>query len=270
MRRIDLDDVFGVEKPVVGMVHLRPLPGSPGWAGSVEAVLDRALTDARLLEDGGVDGILVENYGDAPFEPGPVPAETVAAVARLAAAVVEGASVPVGVNVLRNDARAALGAAVAAGARFIRINVHSGVMFTDQGILEGRAHETLRVRRSLDASVALLADVLVKHATPPPGTSLEGAARDLWHRGRADALVVSGQGTGRPVDPDRLRRVKEAIPAAPLWIGSGVTPENAQDLVPLCDGLIVGSAVQAGGRAGGGVEIGSVRRLTEAVRGVRG
>ena len=242
MKRIDPSHAFPAEKPVVGMIHLRPLPGSPAWEGSMEAILDRALTDARLLEEGGVDGLLVENFGDIPFEAGPVAAETVAAVTRAVSAVVAATTLPVGVNVLRNDARAALGAAVAAGALFIRVNVHAGVMFTDQGTVEGRAHETVRVRRLLDADVAILADVHVKHAAPPPGVGIGEAARDLWHRGRADGLVVSGTGTGRPVDRERAVRVRKAVPEAPLWIGSGVTPANVADLLTLCDGLIVGSA----------------------------
>lgn len=236
----------------------------------MDAVLERALADARHLEEGGLDGLLVENFGDAPFLPDRVPPETVAAMTRITATVVEAVDLPVGVNVLRNDARAALGVAVAAGARFIRVNVHAGVMFTDQGILEGRAHETVRVRRALEAPVAILADVLVKHATPPPGTRTQDVARDLWRRGRADALVVSGSATGRPADPARLRRVKDAVPAAPLWIGSGTTPETVGELLPLCDGLIVGSALEEDGQPGKPVEAGRVGRFMEAVEAARG
>jgi uncharacterized protein len=259
--RLSHQALWGTAKPVVGMVHLPPLPGSPRWRGSMEAVLGRALGEAGILEEEGLSGILVENYMDAPFFPSAVPAETVAAMAVVVREVVRAATIPVGVNVLRNDAHGALAVAAAAGAPFVRVNVHTGAMFTDQGLLEGRAHETLRLRRALGAPVAILADVLVKHASPPPGTTLEGVARDSWHRGLADGLIVTGAETGAPVEARDIRRLREAIPEAVLWVGSGVTPETAPALLDEAHGLIVGSALQAGGKAGSGVERERVRAL---------
>ncbi len=251
---------FSTRKPVVGVLHLLPLPGSPGWGGQMEAVVSRALREARIMEDGGVDGLLVENYQDAPFHPGPVPPETVAAMARVTSAVRKSAGIPVGVNVLRNDALGALGVAAATGASFIRVNVHIGSMFTDQGLLQGRAHKTLRKRRELQAEVAILADVLVKHATPPPGTTLETAARDTWHRGLADGLILTGTETGSRLDPGMVERVRTALPPETrIWVGSGATPDTVADLLEMADGIIVGSALQEGGRAGGGVEARRVR-----------
>jgi membrane complex biogenesis BtpA family protein len=232
----------------------------------VEEVLERALGDARTLEAGGVDGLIVENFGDTPFLPGPVPPETVAAMTRVAGEVVQSCGVPVGVNVLRNDAVAALAVALCTGARFVRVNVHTGSMFTDQGLLEGRAHETLRRRASLGARVSILADVLVKHGAPPPGVTLEGAARDTWQRGRADGLIVTGAETGSPVDPEAVRRLRRNLPPeAKIWVGSGATPQTARDLAEASDGLIVGSALQRGGRAGGGVEAARVREFMEGL-----
>jgi uncharacterized protein len=263
--RLSHPGLWGTAKPVVGMVHLLPLPGSPRWGGSMEEVLDRALAEAGALEEGRLNGILVENYRDAPFFPGAVPAETVAAMAVAVREVCRAVTIPVGVNVLRNDASTALAVAVAAGARFVRVNVHTGAMFTDQGLLEGRAHHTLRLRRALEAPVAILADVLVKHATPPSGTTLEGAARDAWHRGLADGLIVTGAETGAPVDARDIRRLRDALPEGVVWVGSGVTPETAPALLEAAHGLIVGSALQAGGRAGGGVERERVRGLMRAL-----
>jgi uncharacterized protein len=259
-------EIWGSGKPVVGMVHLLPLPGSPRWAGSMDEVLVRAVAEATILARGGLNGVLVENYGDVPFFPVSVPPETVAAMAVAVREVVRAVPLPVGVNVLRNDASAALAVAAAAGARFVRINVHTGSMFTDQGRLEGRAHETLRQRRSLGTPVAILADVLVKHATPPPGTTLEGAARDAWHRGLADGLILTGGETGAPADARDIRRVKRVLPAeGKVWAGSGVTPDDAPALLEAADGLIVGSALQAGGLAGGGVQAERVGALIRAL-----
>lgn len=267
---VDLRSIFGTPKPIVGMVHLLPLPGAPAWGGSMDDLLARAQSDARALASGGVDGILVENYGDVPFYPREVPPETVAAMAVAVTDVIRAVPLPVGVNVLRNDAASALAVAAATGARFIRVNVHAGAMMADQGWLEGRAFETLRLRGRLGAPVAILADVMVKHAVAPAGLELAQAARDTWHRGMADGLVVSGEATGAPTDPARARAVKEAVPAAPVWVGSGLTPESAPGILAVADGAIVGSALEQGGVAGEPVEVERVRRLMEVVKELRG
>jgi len=256
----------GVPRGVIGMVHLLPLPAAPRWGGSLEAVLDRALADARALRDGGVDAVLVENYGDVPFHAEGVEAVTIAAMTRAVRAVVEAVDMPVGVNVLRNDAAAALAVAAATGARFIRVNVHTGGMFTDQGWIEGRAAETLRVRSRVAPEVAILADLMVKHATPPPGLELADAARDAWERGLADALIVSGTATGGTIDPDDVEAVRRAAPDAPVLMGSGVTAATVRSALGTAHAVIVGSALEADGRAGGPVELARVRALVQAAR----
>jgi uncharacterized protein len=269
MQRLDPRSVMGAARPIVGMMHLPPLPGAPGHT-RMEHVLEAALRDAAALAGGGVDALLVENYGDVPFFPGAVPPETVAAMARVLAEVRRTTDLPVGVNVLRNDARAALGLAAACDAAFIRVNVHTGAMLTDQGWIEGRAHETLRLRSQLGAAIAILADVLVKHAVAPAGLDAHDAARDTWERGRADGLIVSGTGTGAATSPERLRAARVAAPDAPLFIGSGLDERNAAALFPLADGAIIGSAFMHGGRAGAGVDAGRVRALLRELATLRG
>jgi membrane complex biogenesis BtpA family protein len=232
-------------------------------------VLDRAVVDAEALAGGGADGVMIENFGDAPFLPGRVPPETVAAMATAVAGVRSSVQVPVGVNVLRNDVRSALGVAAATGAGFVRVNIHVGTMFTDQGRIDGVAGETLRARAALGAHIPIFADVLVKHATPPPGTRLGDAARDTWHRGLADALVISGAGTGLPTSGDDLSEAREAVPEARIWIGSGLTVDRVKDLLPGADGAIVGSAFQRDGRAGAEVEPDRVAHFMEEVERLR-
>ncbi len=232
-------------------------------------ILSRATRDARVLGAEGLDGVMVENFGDAPYLPGAVCPETIAALAVVVGAVTEASGLPVGVNVLRNDARGALGIAVAAGARFIRVNVHTGMMFTDQGPVVGVAHDTLRARAALGAPVAILADVLVKHASPPAGVSLEECARDSWDRGLADGLIVSGAATGRPTDPDHVRRLKQAVPNAPVWVGSGLTAESVDSVLMEADGAIVGSAIEEDGIAGHPVDPQRARAIVRAVRELR-
>lgn len=255
---------------LVGMVHLRPLPGSPGWLGNPDAtmaaILERARADARALVAGGMDGLLVENFGDLPFVPGSVAPESCAAMALVVAAVMEeaGSAASVGVNVLRNDARTALAVAQVTGAAFIRVNVHTGTMFTDQGMLHGKAHRTLRTRAAGRIPVRICADVHVKHAAPPPGVEVEEAARDARERGLADVLIVSGPGTGRPVDRARLARVRAAVPGVPLWVGSGATTDTVGALLREADGVIAGSALNHGGRAGAGIDPGRVEAFVAA------
>ena len=231
----------------------------------MDLVLGRARSDARALHGAGVDAVLVENYGDSPFHK-TVPPETVAALTAAVAAVRETTDRPVGVNVLRNDPMAALAIAAATGARFIRVNVHVGGMFTDQGWIEGRADETLRARQRLASDVAILADVMVKHATPPAGLSLESAATDAAERGHADALIVSGPATGATTALEDVRAV-EAVVELPVLVGSGVTAETVRSVLDVATGVIVGSALMEGGRPGGPVDPDRARRFLESARG---
>ncbi|MDW8367240.1 MAG: BtpA/SgcQ family protein [Abditibacteriales bacterium] len=252
--------MFRSAKPLIGMVHLLPLPGSVRFAGDLDAVVQRALEDAHALAQGGADGVLVENFGDAPFHKYVEP-HTVAAMAIVVKEVVRAVNVPVGVNVLRNDAQAALAIAAAAGARFIRVNVHTGAMVTDQGIIEGCADETLRYRKMLGADVKIFADVFVKHAAPLGMQTLEQAAKDTAYRGLADALIITGAATGEAPALDDLRRVKTAVPDVPVFVGSGVNAENIGQILSIADGVIVGTSVKGEGRAENPVDVERVRRL---------
>jgi membrane complex biogenesis BtpA family protein len=248
---------------LVGMVHLGPLPGSPRFDGDFGAVLEAATTDARTLIDAGFDGLMVENFGDAPFYADDVPKTTIAAMTRAVAAVAA-FGVPTGVNVLRNDALGAVAVAAATGAAFIRVNVLAGVMHTDQGTITGKAADVARLRAAVAPQVMVLADVFVKHATPPPGLTIDRAAADLWERSGADAIVVSGPGTGRAVDRSHLERVAAAAPGAPIYVGSGADVDSARELLALCNGLIVGTAVKVGGMTTAPVDAARARAFIAA------
>lgn len=227
---------FG-ERAIFGMVHLEPLPGAPLFGGSLDAVIEAAIADAGAL--GACDGIVFENFGDRPFHKH-VDAATVAAMTRVISEVK--ARLPFGVNVLRNDAHSAIAVAAATGAAFIRINVHTGTMAADQGLIEGEAGETLRYRASVAPNVLIFADYLVKHATPIG----EHSVRDLRERGLADAIIISGLETGLPADARRLADVRRQVDA-PILIGSGITAENADEYFD-ADGAIVGTSLKTAGR----------------------
>jgi membrane complex biogenesis BtpA family protein len=256
-------------KPVIGMLHLPPLPGSPS-GGTLQEALSRAQTDAETLTAAGVDGMIVENFGDAPFAKERVPPVTVAAMAVVCREIRRDHNVPLGVNVLRNDAQAALSIAAITGCDFVRVNVHVGAVVADQGILEGRARETLLLRRALGSRALLFADVRVKHARPLGGDSdLVDEARETRERGLADALVLSGVATGRPADPADLRRVRAALPGTPVVAGSGVTPANLAEFWDVADGMIVGSALKAGGDARAPVDAARAREFLGAASRLR-
>ena len=138
---------FTVERPLIGMVHMLPTPLTPkssaiggneqkgGW--DLDTVLKKAVEDARILAENGADGIMVENYNDTPFYPDEVPAHTISAMSIVVREVIRETGLPVGVNILRNACAQALGVASVAGASFIRCNVLTGVMITNEGIRRG-------------------------------------------------------------------------------------------------------------------------------------
>jgi len=235
----------------------------------MQACLDRALADAEALAEGGASGVIVENLGDAPFEPGAVEPHVVAILGIISREVRLrfGDRLAVGVNALRNDAAGALGAAAAAGARFVRVNVHTGAMVTDQGLIQGKARETLLYRARIAPEVGIAADVLVKHAAPLGPADLTQVARDTWHRGRADALIVTGSGTGRPTDPTDLHTVRAAVPECVLWLGSGLTPEGASAVREVLDGAIVGTWLHRDADLSAPLDVERVRQMVGALQG---
>ncbi|MSP56668.1 MAG: BtpA/SgcQ family protein [Myxococcales bacterium] len=239
---------------LVGVAHLLALPAGPRESVGFGPARLRALHDASVLCDAGFDAIILENFGDSPFTSGTVDPHVVAFVAILAAQIRERhPKLRIGINLLRNDARSAMGVAAAAGADFIRVNVHSGAMVTDQGILQGDAHGTLRYRRELCGHeppgrwVEVAADVLVKHAVPLGDVEIGAVAADTARRGGAGILIVTGEGTGKPADPERVRRVREAVPEVPVWLGSGVTAQTLPMWSQLAHGAIIGTALHEDG-----------------------
>ncbi|MBV6505037.1 MAG: hypothetical protein ILNGONEN_00594 [Syntrophorhabdaceae bacterium] len=241
--------LFKTPRPLLGMLHLPPLPGSPHYAGNMQDVIDAALHDAQILSAAGFAGLIIENLGDAPYYPDHVPAETVAAMSVVAAHVRRETKLPVGVNVLRNDAQSALAIAAAAELQFIRVNILIGASVTDQGVISGQAHLVARTRQRLRADhVLIFADIRVKHAAPLVDRELAQEIDDLFERALADAIIVSGTGSGKPVDANFLREVKKLSGERLVLIGSGLNLENAKELLAVADGAIVGSSIKIDGQ----------------------
>jgi membrane complex biogenesis BtpA family protein len=251
---------------LVGVIHLLPLPGSPRSERTAEEVSRAAAEDARILVAAGYDGVIVENFGDTPFLPKVHPV-TVSAMTLAALRVRDACrGLTLGINVLRNDAEASLAVAAVVGARFIRVNVHSGARVTDQGVIQGEAGVTLRTRRALDAAgVEIWADVDVKHSAPLGARPIEDEVADVTLRGMADAVLVTGEGTGKAVDRVKLAAARGAT-SVPLLVASGATEDSLAELAPVCDGVIVGSALRRNGKAGGPVDLERATSFARAFR----
>jgi len=252
-------------KPVIGMLHLLPLPGSPLYAGNLTAIRDTLLRDADALASGGVHALMMENFGDTPFYPGRVPSYVLTHMTALACEVTHRfPQLPLGINVLRNDGLSALSVAHASGANFIRVNVLCGARVTDQGLIQGIAHDLLRERSLLGASrsIKIFADVDVNHSAPLAPRPLKDEVDDTLERGLADALVVSGAGTGKSTSVEKVREVKQAAGHhAPIFIGSGITAETIRNYLDCADGFIVGTAFKKDGNPTNPVDSDRVKTL---------
>lgn len=262
-------DLFGTQTPVIGVIHLLPLPGSARWDGQFENVCLRAEQEAAALATGGANGIIVENFFDAPFTKNRVDTATACAMSIVINRIMAICDLPIGVNVLRNDALTAMAVAATTGAQFIRVNVLTGAMVTDQGVIEGQAHELHLYRRHLDAhkNVRIFADVMVKHASPLGIlTDIASITKDTVKRGLADAVIVSGSATGDEPSLKDLQEVKEAVPHTPILIGSGASKNNVKSLLRFADGVIVASSLKRQGILENPVDVEQVRALTTTVK----
>ncbi|MGB9729429.1 MAG: BtpA/SgcQ family protein [Thermoprotei archaeon] len=260
---------FGIEKPIIGVIHLLPLPGSPKGQ-SFDSVLKRAVSEALILEEGGVDGLIIENFGDAPYVKDNASPETIAFMTAIAKEISMSVSLPLGINILRNCVDSAIAVAAATGGKFVRANVWVGVYITDQGVIEGKAHNILRFRKALGADhIKIFADVRVKHAHPIVPISIEDEVKDNIERGLADALIVTGPRTGQPPSSDYVSNVKKVAGEVPVLIGSGLNLNNTKELLTIADGAIVGTFFKVDGIITNPIDIKRVRSLISLVKELR-
>jgi uncharacterized protein len=263
---VNLKQIFNTTQPAIGVVHLLPLPSSVRWGGNLSAIIDRAEQEAVALVSGGVDGIIIENFFDAPFPKDRVDPAVVSAMTTIVLRLMELVSIPIGINVLRNDSLSGMAIASCTGAAFIRVNVLSGVMATDQGLIEGCAYELLRYRRELGSNVKIMADVLVKHANPLSSADLTTSVQETIERGLADAVIISGVATGSPPSLTDLKLAKAAAGDTPVIIGSGANWENISTLMHSADGAIVASALKRHGKIENSIDPIRVSQFVEAMQ----
>lgn len=233
----------------LGVVHLLPLPGTPWSAHSMNEIVERALHDADVILSSGFSGLVLENFGDAPFVQHSVEPHIVSAMTRIALEIrrrfVD--SYTLGINVLRNDARSALGIASIVDADFVRVNVHVGAAWTDQGLIQGEAYDSLMYRRQLGSNTRIAADILVKHAHPAGTDDISVLAKDSTLRGGADIVILTGARTGTTTSVEELRYLHSILSDTPIWIGSGCTPQNIANYKEYASGAIIGSYLHEDG-----------------------
>ncbi|MCD6239801.1 MAG: BtpA/SgcQ family protein [Thermotogae bacterium] len=243
--------LFDAKPFVIGMVHARALPGSEKYErGSMSKVIDKAIEEAKILEDGGVDGLQVENMWDRPYKKGEeIGSESVAALSVVTEEVINAVKIPVGVNCHLNGGVQSLSIAVATGAKWIRVFCWVNAYISNVGLIEGIANKVLTHRRMLKAEhIKILADVHVKHGSHfiVNDRSLEEHAKDAEDY-LADAIIVTGSATGSVPTLKEVKRVKESV-NIPVFVGSGLTSENIINFIPYVDGCIVGSYFKKEGR----------------------
>ena len=251
---------------IIGVLHVPALPGSPRNQLAFHSIIDWVLKEADALAGGGVDAFILENFGDAPFYPNRVPPHTVAFMSAIGRDVRRSFNQPLGINVLRNDAESAIAVASAVSAEFIRVNIHTGARVTDQGLIEGTAHETLRYRKLLSSDLKIFADVDVKHSAPVAMRPLQDEVEEIISRGGANAVIVTGAATGMETALEDLRIAKEAASPAPVFAGSGVNMDNVAAILKIADGVIVGTSLKRDGITTNAVDGQRVRALMDVVR----
>ncbi len=266
MKRKDLITVFGTSRPILGMIHLPALPGAPGYGGSMNKVIEHAMNDAETLVNNGISAVIVENLGDYPYYPVTQEPETVAAMTRVALEIRRKyKDLPMGINILRNSWKAALAVASISGAQFIRLNILTDWMVTDQGPIVGEAWLAARYRKAIGAEdVLLFCDLYSKHAGPVAPRDVQTIAHEMVGRGMADALIISGAETPVPPSPERIKAVREAVPDTPVILGSGVTLA-ALDSVKLADGTVFGYGTKPSGNMNDPVDATAVKNFMDAV-----
>ena len=252
---------------VIGMLHVPALPGAPLARSEFSKIKDFVLKDAKSLRDGGVDCLMMENFGDVPFYSARVPAHVVALMTALACDVKSAVDLPLGINVLRNDGMSALAVAFASGADFIRVNVLSGARVTDQGVIQGIAADLLRYRSELNANhIKIMADVDVKHSAALAPRPIKDEVEDTIKRALADAVIVSGAGTGKQISQQTLAEVAKTADHTPVILGSGVNSSNIREFKSQAWGFIIGTSLKKDGRVDNPVDVKRVKELMKALK----
>ena len=250
--------------PLIGMVHLLPLPGSPNYAGSIEAIMQAAIEDMQALEKGGADAFIIENFGDVPYC-AKINRESFAVMAAVSTQLAKDSSIPFGINVQFNDVDSEWALALATDADFIRVEAFVENRIGIHGISYACAPHLMRLKASFPAKAMIFADINVKHTFPLVPQPIEFSVQEAIESG-ADTLIVTGLLTGQNPTIDDVKQVKEMAGDTPVIIGSGINAENAVDYLSVSNGIIVGSSLKYDGNVNNRVDPKKVEALAKSVK----
>ena len=256
----------GRAKTVVGMIHVRALPGTPQHAGGMAPILDHALAEAEIYRACGIHALMVENMHDIPYvqHPGPEIATAMAVVAR--AVKQAHPQLPLGLQILAGANREALSAAHAAGADFIRAEAFVFGHVADEGYMDSCAGALLRHRKAIGAeAIAVFTDIKKKHSAHAVTADVDivqtAHAAEYF---LSDGLILTGAATGEAASADELRAVRAAT-KLPVLVGSGIAADNLKTYLPLADAFIVGSHFKRDGHWANPLDPDRIRRLLDAL-----
>lgn len=264
-----LRELFGTEKPIIAMCHLRAMPGDPEYdrSAGVEAVVEAGRQDLLALQEGGVDAVMFSNEFSRPYLT-QVDTVTVASMARVIGELLPDIQVPFGVNVLW-DASASLDLAVAVGARFVR-EIFSGAYASDFGIWNTNCGAVVRHQHAIGAEdVRLLFNIYPEAAKYLAERSLGDIAKTTVFNTLPDGICVSGITAGAETDVSLLAEVKKAVPDTPVFANTGVRADTVEAQLSVADGAIVGTHFKVGGVTWNRVDAGRVKEFMAVVRSFR-
>ncbi len=261
-----MDSIFTNKKPIIGVVHLLPLPSSPRFNGDLNSIIDRALSEVRILKEGGVDGLIIENFHDMPFLNTPIPLEQYSLIASILTLARREINIPLGVNIHYNDWKSELTLAYACKAQFIRVEGYINTVITSSGIVEPCCAEVTRYRKMLRAekSVQIWADIHPKYSKNLVPYTLSESAK-MAEEAMADTLIVTGESTGVETPFDDIQKVKNSTNLQVI-VGSGASLNNLKETLSIADGIIVGSAFKESGNTNEPVSLEKVLLFMEAAR----
>lgn len=265
----EINNLFGTEKPIIGMLHLIPLPGSPVYDGTgLKPVIERALKEAETLVAGGINALEVENYNDPTYFPDDAPAETIASLSIVAHEIHKAfPQIPLGICLLA-DPQASIAVAHASGAKFVRATFFTEASVDVSGLALRRPHGIMRYRKFLDPSIKLFADIHIKHSAPLAMRPIEESAYDAAYF-LADAVILSGKHTGFQTPIEDVKKVRKVLPNFPIFIGSGTRKENVEELLQFATGAVVGTSLKYDGNTENTVDLNRVKEFMSIVDGIR-
>lgn len=243
-----MEEIFGCDKAVIGMIHTKASPGTPKYKEDVKSIVSAAVAEAEIYAECGVTSVMIENMHDVPYLNRNVGPEVISLMGIVAYEVKNRVGIPVGIQILAGANKEALAVAKAAGLDYIRAE---GFVFThiaDEGTMNSDAGELLRYRKYISADeVAVFTDVKKKHGSHQITKDV-----DIVETAKAaeyflsDGVIITGVSTSVPADIEEAKKVSAAV-NIPVLIGSGVTKENVHKYIDVSDALIVGSYFKEGG-----------------------